>query len=112
MARVKVGEKFGRWTVVAHRGTRREGADRYRPACAVECRCGAAAVVFERDLKRGRTRGCKDPECRHRVAATDPMIELWDRLCEEIRQRGHQQLAAYAAGNGAAVALGDEFDAA
>ena len=64
--RVRIGERFGRWTVVRHAPPKKG-----RAACLVRCVCGAEVVHQERRLKMGSAQGCGGKACYWRCATAD-----------------------------------------
>lgn len=58
LRRKLVGEKFGRWTVVDVCGIA-GGPGRHNSTVWCRCDCGRVCMVYTRNLKRGRSRGCK-----------------------------------------------------
>lgn len=63
--RVPIGSTFGRWKVERYAPPAHRAGDAYmRPRVLVRCACGHEQLVFEVDLKRGRTGGCRSSRCR------------------------------------------------
>lgn len=55
---VRVGDRFGKWTVVAKVGTRRLSNGRTRSVSLCRCDCGTERVVIDSNLKRGLSTSC------------------------------------------------------
>lgn len=70
--RIKVGAKFGKWTV-------RKPFAENRLQAECECLCGKVACLFRGVLQAGNTKQCQDCMRKERASRRDPGIsKLWD----------------------------------
>lgn len=56
-SKVKIGDRFGRLTVIARYGTYRSG-NSVRPVWLCKCDCGGRIAVIANSLQSGKTRSC------------------------------------------------------
>lgn len=68
MSRPRIGDTYGRYTVIrlVHAARRRSSDSGVRARCEVRCTCGVNAVVWYQDLAASPTIGCRSQRCLQR----------------------------------------------
>lgn len=97
-SKVKVGEQFGRWTVIGLPFF----VSRSRRKVVCECECGTVSAVFERTLLEGLAQSCgcycRDVHLRHgsgRVEDRDKLYRCYGRMRERCYRTSHKSFKDY-----------------
>lgn len=56
--RIRIGEKYGDWTVTKYIPGSYAGGKRKKPACVCKCSCGTVRNVAPHSLTSGRSKSC------------------------------------------------------
>ncbi len=84
------GARFGRWTVLAHAGTRSGHA---HSAC--ECDCGARQVIRNSHLRAENAHACRScARTRHGLSATSEWL-AWSNMRRRCSDPSHRSYAYY-----------------
>ena len=97
--KIKVGDKFGRWTVISYAGKTDYGAKQWW--CECECTPNKLHKVFATSLLTGRSKscGCYSREFKHNLYSTHGMTKtrfykLWGsaiRRCTDVKNKSYEK---------------------
>jgi hypothetical protein len=120
-AKLAAGAVCWRWTVLRpaapaqRRQERAADAPTWQRRVRVRCACGHIDTVWERDVVRGRSRGCRRASCRHEFEKEVRMQidkALEERLAKLVKSKEAKQVelrASVARLEGEASAIDEEI---
>lgn len=87
--RVPVGSVWERWKVLSYAAPARRGGERFRRARVLcQCVCQHKQLVFECDLRAGRSGGCRSMACYYGWHARQQLLAQLSAMPTDRREEG------------------------